>query len=356
MDSLFDNLLNKTAGGNRTEVEDFFTEVFAHLMRNPEVLTGFLKASDLSNIVPTDRARIMTQCQFGSSRPDITIQLFDGDRSDLLFIENKIDSLEGFHQLKKYAKELSRHTHVDRTTLVYITRDYDKKDEKDITSDCPVNRKPVFRQLRWHKVYRFLKEFEEDRLIVETLKFMEANNMARNYLFSAVDILALTHFPEVIKLMDETMDGEAKEKFEDVAGGIRQSASRLTQLKDSNRYFYSFNLKDRSLWCGYGYWLHPGDSTRYPDVGLALEVYPSSPERESIIAAMKNEVAEFPDKWEGYNLEYLKKWAGIQQRRSLKDFLAEENHTRAIEIYFVKVIGDLHEFKDNSPELPWTKP
>lgn len=353
MVSLFDTLLKQKAKGDKIPTEDFFTEIFAHLLHsNYNVFIEFLRAFKLSDIVPENGHHIMTQLQFYGSRPDITIKLSDGDRSDLLFIENKIDSPEGFQQLKKYAEELSRHTHVDRTTLVYITRDYDRKDEKDILRHCPINSQPVFKQLRWHEVYRFLEKYEEDNLVFEVLKFMEANNMARNNLFSPVDILTLTNFPRVRKMMDETMKGEVSDLFKKVTGNIAKDSTLLTQLRNNNRYVYQ-SWQDESMWCGYGYWFNPSDIANYPDVGVILEAYPNSPERDIIIAAMKKIINRDPDKWKGYDLTAPKAWSRIWQGKSLKDFMGSEDHIAAIENFFLQAINDLDAIKTEYPDLPW---
>ena len=354
MVSLFNTLLKQKAkGDNKTPTEDFFTEIFAHLLHsNYNVFTEFLRVFELSDIVPDNGHYIKTQLQFDGSRPDITIQLSDGDRSDLLFIENKIDSPEGFHQLKKYAKELSGHSDVTQATLVYITRDYDKKDEKDIRGDCPANRKPVFKQFRWHEVYRFLEKYKEDSLVVETLKFMEANNMAHNNQFSSVDILTLTNFPRVRRMMDETMKGEVSELFKEVTGRIAQDSTLLTQLRDSNRYVYQ-SWQQEDMWCGYGYWFDPSNIANYPDVGVILEAHPNSPERDIIIAAMKEIENRPPGKWKGYDLAATKAWSRIWQGKSLKDFMGSEDHIDAIKKFFIQAINDLGAIKAAYPDLPW---
>jgi len=347
--SLFNILLSQVSRSDRTRTEDFFTEIFAHLLlSNYNVFIEFLLVFELSDIVPDNDHYIRTQLQFDGSRPDITIQLFDGDRSDLLFIENKIDSPEGFHQLKKYAKELSGHPNVTQATLVYITRDYDKKDEKDI---CPLD-KPEFKQFRWHEVYRFLEKYKEDSLVVETLKFMEANNMARNNLFSPVDILTLTNFPNVRKMMDEVMNGKVRDLFKEVAKGISEPTARFTQLRDKDRYIYR-SWQGESMWCGYGYWFYPSNIANYPDVGVILEAHPNSPERDIIIAAMKDIKNRYPDKWKGYDLTAPKAWSRIWQGKSLKDFMGKKDHIVAIKDFFIQAINDLNAIKAAYPDLPW---
>jgi len=364
MVSLFDTLLKQKAKGDKTPTEDFFTEIFTHLLNNNRgIFINWLHYFSLSDLDPDESdIKIATQETFGAleqhssgSRPDVVIEVSDDKRIDVIFIESKIDSHEGEGQLKKYAEQLDRLSSINQATLVYVTRDYEKKDEKEILINCRSTNLPKFKQLRWHEIYNFLKKYrEESYLVNETIRFMEINNMAHNNQFSSVDILTLTNFPRVRRMMDETMKGEVSKLFKKVTGGIAQDSTLLTQLRDSNRYVYQL-WQQEDMWCGYGYWFDPSNIANYPDVGVILESYPNSPERDIIIAAMKEIANRCPDKWKGYDLTATKAWSGIWQLKSLKDFMPEENQVGAISSFFKEGINDLEAIKTEYPGLPWNK-
>ncbi|MFP3340266.1 PD-(D/E)XK nuclease family protein, partial [Micrococcus sp. SIMBA_131] len=76
-----------------------------------------------------------------------------------IFFENKINSKEGFKQLKRYAEHVDQITDEEKT-LVYLTKHYDLKNPEKIFTDC-IN-DIEFIQIRWHKIYRFFKKYKSD--------------------------------------------------------------------------------------------------------------------------------------------------------------------------------------------------
>jgi hypothetical protein len=128
---------------NQIPLEDFFTEIFTYLLKsNPSLMTDWLKEFNISEI-DYDNAHISTQesfdamySHFSGSRPDIYVELANERKKELVFVECKIDSCEGHNQLKRYAEHLDNISNIDKGTLLYITRDYDKKNEIAIFKNC----------------------------------------------------------------------------------------------------------------------------------------------------------------------------------------------------------------------------
>lgn len=50
----------------------------------------------------------------------------------LIFVESKLGSAEGADQLWRYADHLRNAEGAERKTLVYVTRDYDPKEEAEV--------------------------------------------------------------------------------------------------------------------------------------------------------------------------------------------------------------------------------
>lgn len=230
--SLFAKLRRVQGGG----VEDFFTEIFAHLLSAyPDLCLAWLNQSGALPINENYRhINIRTQQSFGaledhqhSSRPDVVIELsesllveaVDDQRldeaqiplTDIVFVESKIGSREGEDQLLRYAEQLSAIPEARLRTLVYITRDYDPKDEAEIVSGLGDSGAPIeFVQVRWHEFYRALEDYQstslpESDLIEEVLLFMKQHGMSQTNRLSAADVVALSGMTRVLAFMRETL-------------------------------------------------------------------------------------------------------------------------------------------------------
>jgi len=359
MNSLFYKLLHTAASGERIPTEDYFTEIFVHIMNMYKtIFFDFVKSFNLTEIIP-DSYVLRTQVSFreirdhyNESRPDIYLELTSNDHKEIIFIESKISSPEGDNQLKRYAEHLDHISDINRRTLVFITRDFESKDMRTIIKDC--KKSVSFIQLRWFEIYRFFNKYEEEILIKEVIKFMEANNMDLSNQFTSIDILTLTNFPKVRKMLDETMQSEVHEFFKEVCGSISKHQVCLTQLRYNNRYIYLSN-QDSGMWCGYGYWFDTENINNYPKVGLILEISPTSEVRNQAISAMKEIIKRNPDKWKDYDLTIAKAWSGILQLKSLKEVVPEEDHVNYIKQFLINSIKDLRQIKDDYPDLPWLK-
>ncbi len=352
--SLFNRLLKLHNGS--TPLEDFFTELVAHLFStNKEILYAWLKYLHLLDI-DADDAYISTQQtferlshHFSDSRPDIIIELVDGDNRDIIFIESKIGSSEGCNQLQRYTEILDKLPGFRNKNIIYITRDFEPKERGTIFQVIPES-KVYFKQSRWHQFYQFLKAHADTMLVEEIIKFMQEHHMAHNNQFSSIDVIALANFTKSLKLIEQTMWGEVSQRFNQVLGSMLSRAMTRAGLHNHQRYLMYSRMSDK-WWCGLGFMLDASNSTDYPTVYLTLEVDPKSQRREEIIAAMKA-ICKQPG-WQGYDLDNSKAWSRIILGRSLQSFLSEEDHIVAIQKFFLKSLDELSEIKSQYPSLPW---
>jgi hypothetical protein len=284
-----------------------------------------------------------------ASRPDIVIELVDTSGCDIIFIESKVGSKEGYEQLKRYAEILHVLPNFRHKFLLYITRDFDPKEEAVIFQKIPEST-VQFKQLRWHQFHRFLQSQADTMLVQEMTVFMNEYNMAHNNQFSSIDVIALANFTKSLKLMEEAMWGEVSQQFKQVLGAVRNPATALRNLRWQGRYLMSVDMPGR-WWCGLGFILKTSNLTDYPKVRLMLEVDPRSQSRTEIIKAMK-EICQQGD-WEPHNLNDSKAWSGIIREKSLQDFLAEEDHIVAIKEFFMQSLDELNTIKEQYPNLPW---
>jgi PD-(D/E)XK nuclease superfamily len=354
--SLFSRLLNLHT--DKTPLEDFFTELVAHLFStNQEILFAWLKYIGLLDTEAYLDAYISTQRTFeglshhnSDSRPDIVIELGDGTNNDIIFIESKIGSNEGYEQLPRYAEILDKRPNLRNKVLVYITRDFEPKDRVTILHRIP-DSNIRFIQVRWHQFYQFLKAQTATILVEEIIKFMQEHQMAHNNQFSSIDVIALANFTKSLKLMEQTMWGEVSQRFEKILGSIAPISTTFTQFRLHERYLMYSWLPDK-WWCGIGFLLNTSSSTDYPTVCLVLEVDPKSARQAEIIKAMKAICKENSD-WKGYDLDNSKAWSRIVLGRSLQSFLSEEDHIATIKEFFLKSLDELNNIKIEYRDMPW---
>ena len=291
-------------------LEDLFTEAVAHLFETrPQLCLAWLKEAGL--LAPTHAARVdegyvrvVSQKPFASlehhsasSRPDLLLEAYrspdeilaeDETVADVIMIESKIGSGEGQEQLRRYAEHLDKLTGVDGKASLYITRDYDPKDLGEILTGLDDNTR--FKQLCWHDFYRFLQRVEKDALVEEVMTFMEEQGMARNYRFSATDLIALSGVPRAFEIFDETLDGEVRSELEEFAGNkVRRETQGLNYVRSHGRYIIVAPLhRERNLFCFVAYERRAPDG--YPAAIVALEARPGAMERDASVAAMKRMV------------------------------------------------------------------
>ena len=174
--------------------------------------------------------------------------------------------------------------------------------------------------------------------------------MAHNNQFSSIDVIALANFTKSLKLIEQTMWGEVSQKFNQVLGSILSRAMTRAGLHNHERYLMYSRMSEK-WWCGLGFMLDTSNLTDYPTVYLTLEVDPKSPRREEIIAAMKDICKQHG--WQGYGLDDSKAWSGIVLGRSLQSFLADEDHIKSIQKFFLESLDKLTEIKNQYQHLPW---
>ncbi|MCW5312583.1 hypothetical protein GTQ43_01545 [Nostoc sp. KVJ3] len=359
--SLFSNLLNLHSANK--PLEDFFTEIVAYFLSlNNHILIDWLKYHSIISDENYSSIKISTQQEHKrlethtqDSRLDIVVELSDGLNTDVICIESKIGSTEGWRQLEKYAEILSKLKNVRHRILIYITRDYDPKDEIK-TPAFNLEPKISFYQLRWHQFYARLQQYATDILAQEILIFMRINGMSTTNQFSSVDLLTMVNFNKTLILMQSTLSDEVKEEFKLAFGSVVGKAASMTQWRWDSRYIIYTHLSASTwdLWCGLGYFnLNPTNLTDYPYLGIILYVSPGFRERPKIIESMQKVINHKPNIWTPVNLKVLPAWSGIFYRKSLQEFLSQENQLSAIKLFFQESIKELKTVQEQYFEFPW---
>lgn len=349
--SLLNNLLK--LHGSRRPVEDFFTEVVAHILSaRPSLLFDWLArigvAADGCSLdyVSTQRAYSALDGHAMGSRPDLEIGLSSDRGTTRILVESKVGGSEGYTQLKRYAEALAEQP-VDRRVLVYCTRDYDPKQTENFLEDC---RTAVeFVPARWHTLYGVLGPHRDSDLINEACLFMEEHEMSQDGLFAPADLIALQRLPHALSVVKHTLWDLVATQVEAVLGKRPNERSSNAQLAHHGRYLLKIDMHDR-WWFGLGFFLAPSGSM-YPEVGGMLEVDPRSPRRQEILAAMEA-IVQRPG-WRGSALRVEGGWSKALFTKPLQGFLHAENHADALEQFFLAVLEELQAVRNDYSHLPW---
>ncbi len=171
-DNLFVNIQKYRPRESTNPKENFFTEVLAFILRkDKESLRKFLKlfSLELDIDLTNYEIKIFTQQtdEFTKRIIDIEIRLESQDKTILIIIENKIDSVVNEyvkeekieHQLVEYSKILKRKNEQDEndkkvtTYLFLLTRDYEEPDPW-IKETIKNNTEHEFKHIYWSEIYR----------------------------------------------------------------------------------------------------------------------------------------------------------------------------------------------------------
>ena len=236
------NLYTKNSNSNRTPLEDFNTECFANILRlyedvKVEFINNFLK-------LPEDNYTIKTQLKRDLPQdPNCIIDLVFIGEKNICFVENKIESYEGWEQLRRYGNVLDLHYSKFKKHLCYCTKYTDLKNERreyDIYN---------FKQFKWFEIAKFLRKYQkENPLINDYLIFLNNYKMAQDNTFKSENLLSMENMLKTLEVAEFHIEN-CKGEFNKLFGGERYDRNfNWNQLKTHNRicHYSSGTLKSNA--------------------------------------------------------------------------------------------------------------
>jgi len=342
MDNVFDNLLNlysKHTDKTRTPLEDFTTEIFASILsKNKSLLDCFTNEVLL---IAGEQFEIHTQRQYPlENDQDCIIDIVISNNNSICFLENKVNSPEGYRQLERYKEVLKSFEGQKNIYLRYCTKYYDLKMIEDIN----------FHQIRWRDIYLFLLKYKDDSLIREFLNYMRRMGMSGAGDFNFNDMLVMNSFYETMLKMDECLDSVIPEFTKAFGAPYTFDKERLKQIPDFNRYslwkedvFVDGNRHQSKIVLGFEFTTE--ETRSYPILFLGVVCNSKHNNYNQIRDAIEKDD----------NFDYIdvgdSVWGWYE--RPLSDFLSMENQLLEIKKWFVKNINKLAEFKRRNPDLNW---
>ncbi len=320
-------LYKKNGYSDRIPLEDFNTEVFAGILNlYPEIKQEIIDFLEL----PDDEYLVSTQVNY--TLPDTQnciIDLVFIGSENICFVENKVNSSEGWEQLSRYCQALDFHHKDHKPFLVYCTKFADPKE----------NTTHNFKQIRWYEIAKKLKKHSETNpTIKDYLNFLKIHKMAQDNTFTTDTIVSMENFVKTFEIIGHHVNLSApvfKKIFQ--IEKIKKQDSIIA--RDRYAIYVPDIFNDRSAWTELLYCIN------YSSVKLQTQIYINKkhPNISKLEQLAKNKFKTFKN-----NDGLL-----IYHDRPLYDILNNSDSDIIIKDWFTKSFIEFKGFIDSTPELGW---
>jgi hypothetical protein len=332
--------------------EDYLTEIFGEVINDKNIMSDFadkflhIKGVDISGLrVETQKTYKKLENHETDSRPDLVIEFYNklDKNNHIIIIESKLGASEGDKQLQRYAEHLdNKNKDNTKVYLVYITQKHDPKD-KVIFNGLITQDK--FYQYRWYQIYNWLKTFKDDRLNQCLLEYMEERGMDKERIFLPQDVYVIQNLVRILNMLEETISDEVQNELSKF--GKLYQGNRLLGLMNDGIYRKCVNLDNR---LEIGVELHLTEEV-YPIVRAAFWVSENYSDYENVRNAVDDYVKQNKgttvdtDTWPG--------WIGLCIDKPFVEFMAEKDHIKALQDYYIEGLKNIKGFMDLHLEFQW---
>lgn len=326
--------LYKKYSASSVPLEDYNTECFKGILElYPEIKESFIY--DFLKL-PEDNYYIKSQLR--KELPDtmncIVDFVLEGD-SNICFIENKVESSEGWQQLTRYANVLDIYYPNKTKFLFYCTKYSDEKNQNEEYSQYN------FKQFKWYEIAKFLKKFKQNELVNNYLQFLNYNGMEQDYTIKAENLLTMENMRKTIDVLEFHIDNCKDYFIKKFSFNNLNKNSNWDQLKIHNRFsyyiknvlgfdseiLYSIELDDLQLNCQI--WISLGNPNYRDFIEIKLQ--------ETNFEMDKNEYG-----------------AIIYIKEELGKFLNNEKSDELIRNWFIKSFDEIESLMLKNNHLKWT--
>ena len=329
------NLYNKNSNSNKTPLEDFNTESFANILRLYEDVKSDFIYTFLN--LPEDNYNIKTQFKrILPEDPNCIIDLvFIGDKN-VCFIENKVESSEGWEQLRRYGSALDIHYSELMKHLYYCTKYTDLKNEEG-----EYNRYN-FKQFKWFEVAKFLKKYQkENPLINDYLKFLNNYKMAQDNTFKSENILSMENMLKTLEIAEFHIEN-CKGEFNKLFGSEKNVRSyNWNQLKTHNRI------------CNWSLGVLSGG---YSEVLYCIELGNLKLRTQIYVSSNNSNFQKFKDLISDQSIIKTFDFGNgfcYYVNTDLGRFLNDENSDKKIKDWFINSFEIMKNLISNNPQMDW---
>lgn len=333
---MFNNLYKLFKNSShKTPLEDFTTEGFANILKMfPEIRDAFC-INFLQ--LPADNYSIETQYYqaLNTEDPNCRVDLVIIGERHVCFIENKVESSEGFRQLLRYISALKKHHSDKKKYLRYCTKYADpKKIEAD--SIC-------FDQFRWYQIAKFLKTYEENLLVKSYLEFLNVNKMSQDNTLKSENLITMENLRKTIEIAESHIDNSKDLFVEKFGHSPLNKNMNWDQIKSHNRVCYYVENVLKSETNKESEILY---AVEFDNLKLISQIYL---ERNHEYFKAINKI-QLPENFIKIQFD---SGTAIQLNEDLGKFLNDVNADKLIQIWFTSSFEQLQNFIHRNSDLNW---
>lgn len=330
LNNLFKLYLKNTS---KTPLEDFTTEAFVGILKfdstiKNEFIRVFLR-------IPQGDYEIKTQVKYDLENDiNCIIDLVFETEYFVCFIENKVNSKEGYRQLERYSKVLDIYNLEGRKTyLRYCTKYYDDKTLKEHN----------FEQFRWFQIAKFLKLYSKNALVNDFLNFLKIKNMSQDLTITTKDLFAIENLYETVNVLKGYLE-RIKPRFVKTF----KSASKIsdgctvTQLIKHKRVIYYFKDIIGTNYSDIKYGFQTSNSQIYVSIWI---------DKNNI--EYKTIKSYFQSNNYGFQVIYLDSGMAIELKEPLQNFINNDNADNEISNWFKMSFSKFEELIKQMNTLSW---
>jgi len=323
----------------KTPLEDYSTEIFVGVLNSDLILKkyfceDYLKLSSSSYKISTQKHYYL------KNEPKCIVDIVIEGDNDICFIENKVNSKEGYNQLERYSKvldNLKKEKHIN-VKLCYCTKKYD---EKKLTSHN-------FQQFKWHNIAEILSQYQKEKLTQHFINFLKTNDMASDMIIEATDLITFNKLTKTLNLIQRNIQN-VKSIFENkfnISLDGSKGAKMLAQLNDFDRIcIASFGIVQGKEHSEILYGFETSGK-------IVVQIFINSGNlnhKEFIQAIENNNKLNSNFKFESIDVG-----SRIYLEKNLGDFVNDENSESKIENWFIKGFDIMADFIENTKGIKWS--
>lgn len=334
---MFNKLLNLYKKNSlKTPLEDFTTELFAGVLNNDKNLK--LKFCKEFLGLKSERFTVNTQKHY--SLEDYSNCIVDvvitGDK-EICFIENKVNSNEGFLQLERYSKVLDKYEKENEyTKLVYCTKNADPKKIKAHS----------FFQCNWRNIAEFFKHNSTENITKLFINYLKINNMSNDMTITASDIVTLENISKILNLMNINLEN-VKQDFLKRFGNLkdlRKGAKLKEQIFNHERFCILSSPACEGE--GWSEILYGFDFQGY----IYVQIYLDNKNRNF------NSFFKLINDQNKFKVEHYDFGSRIFLKKNLGEYLNEDNSETQIKKWFLESFDAIKSFIESTKkEIDWNK-
>jgi hypothetical protein len=212
---------------HKTPLEDFITETFVGILNMEPIIKKHFIENFLN--LPAGNYSIKTQVRYKlKNEAECIVDIVIESKSILCFVENKVNSKQGYRQLERYNLVLNNLSEKKNDTfLKYCTK---HNEIINFTSHR-------FEHFRWHKVAAFLKGYIEISIVKDFYDFLESFQMTQDLNFNRIDIDSIKNMKYLIQSLKAYLD-HTKPSFVQLFRSSLSDGAIFSQVTNYNRFVY----------------------------------------------------------------------------------------------------------------------